>query len=158
MNAPAPDSSNSLSSNLIGDSTSSLSKRPKESELGLLDSIFGAGTQSRILDSIYRWFEARVRANPGCVRRFVCETYREGLTATEIRQRFYSETDNFNLSCAPNARRRGGQISNPFAIRGNVEIQLECSPTAGCAILCGEGNCAICQLSPPPLRDNQFLP
>ena len=27
--------------------------------------------------SIYRWFEARVRANPGCVRRFVCETYRD---------------------------------------------------------------------------------
>merc|ERR1719445_955922 len=30
------------------------------------------------MDSVYRWFEARVRANPGCVRRFVCETYRTG--------------------------------------------------------------------------------
>lgn len=84
LNAPAPDS------NLIGiggvESTSLLSSKTKmplsaakrDDELGLLDSIFGAGTQSRILDSIYRWFEARVRANPGCVRRFVCETYRTG--------------------------------------------------------------------------------
>ena len=51
MNAPAPDSS----SNLIGGGESSLSKKqlalkPKREELGLLDSIFGAGTQSRILD------------------------------------------------------------------------------------------------------------
>ena len=89
LNAPAPDSSNSLSSNLIGggESTSLLSSKTttplsaKREELGLLDSIFGAGTQSRILDSIYRWFEARVRANPGCVRRFVCETYREASDA-----------------------------------------------------------------------------
>ena len=53
MNAPAPDSSNSLSSNLVGgDSISKkqLALKPKREELGLLDSIFGAGTQSRILD------------------------------------------------------------------------------------------------------------
>lgn len=82
LNAPAPDySSSSLSSNMISEPSSTFSKKTalaKRDELGLLDSIFGAGTQSRILDSIYRWFEARVRANPGCVRRFVCETYRTG--------------------------------------------------------------------------------
>jgi len=82
MHAPAPDSSTSFLSNRIDESASlsknSLTLKPKRDELGLMDSIFGRGTQSRILDSIYRWFEARVRANPGCVRRFVCETYRTG--------------------------------------------------------------------------------
>ena len=53
MNAPAPDSSNSLSSNLIGgDSLSKkqLALKPKEEELCFLDSIFGAGTKDRIMD------------------------------------------------------------------------------------------------------------
>jgi hypothetical protein len=51
---------------------------PPKNELGILDSVFGDGTWSRILESIYKWFAERVKANPGCVERFVCETYRTG--------------------------------------------------------------------------------
>ncbi len=46
--------------------------------LNFIDSLFGAGTQKRILESVYKWFAERVRANPGCVERFVCESYRAG--------------------------------------------------------------------------------
>jgi hypothetical protein len=41
-------------------------------------SCFANANQSRILESIYKWFDARVRSNPGCVERFICETYRVG--------------------------------------------------------------------------------
>ena len=47
--------------------------------------------------SIYRWFEARVRANPGCVRRFVCETYREGPSARLFQTELFHENWQFHL-------------------------------------------------------------
>jgi len=47
-------------------------------EPGFVDSIFGQGAQSRIVDGFNSWMVSKARNNPGCVERFVCETYRTG--------------------------------------------------------------------------------
>lgn len=49
-----------------------------EEEPGFIDSVFGDGAQSRIVDGINSWVVSKARNNPGCVERFVCETYRTG--------------------------------------------------------------------------------
>lgn len=49
-------------------------------EPGFIDSIFGDGVQSRIVNSLSSWAMNKARENPGCVERFVCETYRTGET------------------------------------------------------------------------------
>ena len=49
-----------------------------EVDPGIIDSILGAGTQSRILDSVSNWVTDKAKTNPGCVERFVCESYRTG--------------------------------------------------------------------------------
>jgi hypothetical protein len=55
-----------------------------EQEPGFLDSILGAGVQSRIVTSLNDWIVDKARTNPGCVERFVCETYRTGETLNGI--------------------------------------------------------------------------
>jgi len=47
-------------------------------EPGFIDSIFGNGVQSRIISSVNGWVLDKASTNPGCVERFVCETYRAG--------------------------------------------------------------------------------
>jgi len=47
-------------------------------EPGFIDSVFGDGVQSRIVDSVNGWIVSKAKSNPGCVERFVCETYRTG--------------------------------------------------------------------------------
>lgn len=47
-------------------------------EPGFVDSILGNGAQSRIVDGFNGWIVSKARANPGCVERVVCETYRSG--------------------------------------------------------------------------------
>jgi hypothetical protein len=51
---------------------------------GLLDSFLGDGVQSRIVTSLNNWIVDKARTNPGCVERFVCETYRTGETLNGI--------------------------------------------------------------------------
>merc|ERR1712107_81044 len=41
---------------------------------GFIDSIFGDGAQSRIVEKASDWLVDRASENPGCVERFVCET------------------------------------------------------------------------------------
>jgi len=47
-------------------------------EPGFIDSVFGDGVQARIVDSVNGWIVGKAKSNPGCVERFVCETYRTG--------------------------------------------------------------------------------
>ena len=47
----------------------------------LLDSFFA---QSRIVDRVNDFLKAGAEDNPGCVERFVCETYRTGETMEGI--------------------------------------------------------------------------
>lgn len=53
-------------------------------EPGFLDSVLGDGVQSRIVSSLNEWILDKARTNPGCVERFVCETYRTGETLNGI--------------------------------------------------------------------------
>lgn len=55
-----------------------------EEEPGMLDSFLGDGVQSRIVTSLNNWIVDKARTNPGCVERFVCETYRTGETLSGI--------------------------------------------------------------------------
>lgn len=55
-----------------------------DEEPGLLDSVLGDGVQSRIVSSLNNWIVDKARTNPGCVERFVCETYRTGETLNGI--------------------------------------------------------------------------
>jgi len=50
----------------------------EDSEPGFIDSVFGDGAQARIVDGFNGWIVSKARNNPGCVERFVCETYRSG--------------------------------------------------------------------------------
>lgn len=62
-------------------SLSALNKiKPVTEEPGVIDSIFGDGVQSRIVSSLSGWALNKAKENPGCVERFVCETYRTGET------------------------------------------------------------------------------
>ena len=53
---------------------------PMKEDEGFLDSYFGNGAQSRIVGSINNWVVDKAKTNPGCVERFVCETYKTGET------------------------------------------------------------------------------
>jgi len=59
-------------------------------EPGFVDSIFGDGAQSRIIDSLNSWVVSKAKSNPGCVERFVCETYRTGETLNGVPYMAYS--------------------------------------------------------------------
>jgi len=49
-------------------------------ETGLLARIIGEETQARVIESISDWAGDKARENPGCVERFICETYKTGET------------------------------------------------------------------------------
>ena len=51
---------------------------PIEEKPGFIDSFLGNGVQARIVDGLNGWIKSKARENPGCVERFVCETYRTG--------------------------------------------------------------------------------
>jgi len=51
---------------------------------GILDSILGEGAQSRIVTQVSDWLVGKATENPGCVERFVCETYRTGESLSGI--------------------------------------------------------------------------
>lgn len=53
---------------------------PKPDQLGYIDTVLGQGTQSRIVESVSTWVTNKAKANPDCVERFVCETYKTGET------------------------------------------------------------------------------
>jgi len=50
-------------------------------DISLVDSFFA---QSRIVDRVNDFLKAGAKENPGCVERFVCETYRTGETMEGI--------------------------------------------------------------------------
>jgi len=56
----------------------------EDKDEGLLDSILGEGAQSRIVTQVSDWLVNKATENPGCVERFVCETYRTGESLTGI--------------------------------------------------------------------------
>merc|ERR1712127_535602 len=49
-------------------------------EQSLLARIIGEETQARVVESVADWASDKARENPGCIERFVCETYRTGET------------------------------------------------------------------------------
>lgn len=56
----------------------------KAQETGLLARIIGEETQARVIESISDWAGDKARENPGCVERFICETYKTGETMTGL--------------------------------------------------------------------------
>lgn len=56
----------------------------KAEEQSLLARIIGEETQARVIESISDWANDKARENPGCVERFVCETYRTGESLTGL--------------------------------------------------------------------------
>ena len=57
---------------------------PSLQEQSLLARIIGEETQARVIESISDWANDKARENPGCVERFVCETYRTGESLTGL--------------------------------------------------------------------------
>merc|ERR1712051_201149 len=52
--------------------------------LSLFARLVGEETQARVIESINTWANDKAKENPGCVERFVCETYRTGETLSGI--------------------------------------------------------------------------
>lgn len=65
----------------------------KDEDLGFVDSVLGSGTQDRIVASVNNWVANKAKTNPGCVERFVCETYRTGENMQGIPYLFMSLTN-----------------------------------------------------------------
>lgn len=59
-------------------SANEISDSKVEEEPGFVDSVFGEGTQSRVVASVNSWVAEKAKTNPGCIERFVCETHRTG--------------------------------------------------------------------------------
>merc|ERR1712186_122776 len=53
-------------------------------ELSLFARLVGEDTQARGIESISTWANDKAKENPGCVERFVCETYKTGETMSGI--------------------------------------------------------------------------
>jgi hypothetical protein len=53
-------------------------------ELSLFARLVGEETQARVIESISTWANDKAKENPGCVERFVCETYKTGETMSGI--------------------------------------------------------------------------
>merc|ERR1711892_1556129 len=45
-------------------------------KLSLFARLVGEDTQARVIESISSWANDKAKENPGCVERFVCETYK----------------------------------------------------------------------------------
>lgn len=87
----APREQNNLPFRTIDDAEEILDNRIEDIELNedpednsLIDSILGEGAQSRIVGQVNDWLVQRAVDNPGCVERFVCETYRTGETLSGV--------------------------------------------------------------------------
>jgi hypothetical protein len=68
---------------VIGETSSieeTKTEAPFKDEGGFLDSYFGDGAQTRIVGSMNNWIVDKAKTNPGCVERFICETYKTGET------------------------------------------------------------------------------
>jgi hypothetical protein len=55
-----------------------------QKELSLLARIVGEETQARVIQSISDWAGDKAKENPGCVERFICETYKTGETMSGL--------------------------------------------------------------------------
>lgn len=53
-------------------------------ELGFFARIVGEEAQARIVESVSTWATDKAKENPGCVERFICETYKTGETMNGI--------------------------------------------------------------------------
>jgi len=62
-------------------------------EPSILSRLLGAETQARVIDSISSWANDKAKENPGCVERFVCETYRSAEGMSGIPYLFMSLTN-----------------------------------------------------------------
>merc|ERR1711978_178411 len=47
-------------------------------EPSIFSRLLGEETQARVISSISSWANDKAKENPGCVERFVCETYKTG--------------------------------------------------------------------------------
>jgi len=62
-------------------------------EQGILARILGDEAQARIVESVGTWAQDKAKENPGCVERFICESYRTGETMSGIPYLFMSITN-----------------------------------------------------------------
>jgi len=62
-------------------------------EPSIFSRLLGEETQARVISSISSWANDKAKENPGCVERFVCETYRSAEGMTGIPYLFMSLTN-----------------------------------------------------------------
>jgi len=55
-----------------------------EKNMSFLARVVGEETEARIIQSVSTWATDKVKENPGCVERFICETYKTGETMSGI--------------------------------------------------------------------------
>jgi len=53
-------------------------------EMSIFARIVGEETQARVIQSISDWASDKAKENPGCVERFICETYKTGETMSGL--------------------------------------------------------------------------
>ncbi|TRY73704.1 hypothetical protein TCAL_00916 [Tigriopus californicus] len=68
----------------ISGNTLDISEPQIEEEAGVVDSIFGKGTQERIVQSVNNWVAQKAKTNPGCIERFICESYKSSESMSGI--------------------------------------------------------------------------
>ena len=51
---------------------------------GFLARIVGEEAEARIVESVTTWAQDKAKENPGCVERFICETFRTGETMSGL--------------------------------------------------------------------------
>jgi len=56
----------------------------KPQEMSLLARLIGEETQARVVESVSDWAADKAKENPGCVERFICETYKTGETMSGL--------------------------------------------------------------------------
>merc|ERR1719266_96444 len=53
-------------------------------DMSLFARLVGEDTQARVIERVSNWANDKAKENPGCVERFVCETYRTGETLSGV--------------------------------------------------------------------------
>jgi len=79
---------------VVKEEDNSLMEAAQKPESGnFLSMLIGEDAQARVVESITTWATDKAKENPGCVERFICETYRTGETLTGLPYLFMSLTN-----------------------------------------------------------------
>merc|ERR1711988_1950051 len=91
---------------------------------GILDAILGEGAQSRIVTQVSDWLVDKATSNPGCVERFVCETYRTGASLNGIPYGVMQLTNAFRQKHAKEGRVHHMSPVHPQRMLDNTRREL----------------------------------